>query len=114
MTTVPSSGFSRPISVFKNTDLPVPEGPSMTEISPGGRVRVTSPQMSWSPKDLLNPSTCTATPTHAPPLPAGNVRRRAASAPLGFHLSGPYDLDATVPRLSPGHLGTLLLFPDET
>ena len=41
----PLSGFSSPISDFRNTDLPVPDGPSRTEISPGGRVRVTSPQM---------------------------------------------------------------------
>ena len=46
-----------------NTARTVPDGPSSTEISPGGRVRVTSLQMFWLPNDLLSPSTCTATPT---------------------------------------------------
>src|SRR3954471_20954332 len=59
----PFSGFSRPTSDLRKTDLPVPDGPSITEISPGGSVRVTSLQMFWLPKDLVRPSTCTATPT---------------------------------------------------
>ena len=63
MTIEPRSGFSRPTSDFRNTDLPVPEGPSRTEISPGGSVRVTSLQMFWLPKDFVSPSTSTATPT---------------------------------------------------
>ena len=33
----PRSGLSRPTSDFRNTDLPVPDGPRRTEISPGGR-----------------------------------------------------------------------------
>src|SRR3954454_14589371 len=63
----PSSGLSRPTSDFRNTDLPVPDGPSSTEISPGGNVRVTSLQMFLLPKDLVSPSTSTATPTSASP-----------------------------------------------
>src|SRR4051794_18777467 len=65
MTMEPRSGFSRPTSDFRKTDLPVPEGPSSTEISPGGKVRVTSLQMFWLPNDLVSPSTSTATPTSA-------------------------------------------------
>src|SRR3954463_7888784 len=67
MTIEPCSGFSRPTRDFRNTDLPVPDGPSITEISPGGRVRVTSLQMFWLPKDFVSPSTCTATPTSTSP-----------------------------------------------
>ena len=67
MTIEPFSGFSRPTSDFRKTDLPVPDGPSRTEISPGGRVRVTSLQMFWLPKDFVSPSTSTATPTCAYP-----------------------------------------------
>src|SRR4051795_10197976 len=70
MTMEPFSGFSRPTSDFRNTDLPVPDGPSSTEISPGGRVSVTSLQMFWLPKDFVSPSTSTATPTTEPPRPA--------------------------------------------
>src|SRR3954464_4808017 len=65
MTIEPFSGFSRPTSDLRNTDLPVPEGPSRTEISPGGSVRVTSLQMFWLPNDFDRPSTSTATPTSA-------------------------------------------------
>lgn len=43
----PRSGLSRPTSVLRNTDLPVPEGPSMTETSPAGSVSETSCQMTW-------------------------------------------------------------------
>src|SRR4051812_28200537 len=69
MTMEPFSGFSRPTSDLRKTDFPVPEGPSSTEISPGGNVSVTSLQMFWLPKDLERPSTSTATPTTAcPPL----------------------------------------------
>ena len=63
MWTWPLSGLSRPISVLRNTDFPVPEGPSITQISPAGSVRDTSPQISWLPKDLVRPSTRTSTPT---------------------------------------------------
>src|SRR3954470_19061800 len=66
----PRSGFSRPTSDFRNTDLPVPDGPSRTEISPGGKVRVTSLQMFWLPNDFDRCSTSTATPTTACP-PSG-------------------------------------------
>ena len=43
--------------------LPVPEGPSITEISPAGRVSVTSFQMVWEPNRLVSPSTLISTPT---------------------------------------------------
>ena len=48
--TLPLSGLSRPMMVFSRTDLPVPDGPSITQISPAGMVRVTSPQISCLPK----------------------------------------------------------------
>src|SRR3954471_15528136 len=71
LTTIePRSGLSRPTRDLRKTDLPVPEGPSRTEISPGGRVRVTSLQMFWLPKDLVSPSTSTATPKVHLPAPA--------------------------------------------
>src|SRR4051794_22017235 len=66
----PFSGFSRPTSDLRKTDLPVPDGPSITEISPGGSVRVTSLQMFWLPNDFVSPSTSTATPTSRPSAPA--------------------------------------------
>ncbi len=53
----PCSGRSRPIRDFRNTDLPVPEGPSSTLTSPGGKVSVTSCQILCDPKDLVSPST---------------------------------------------------------
>ena len=64
----PWSGFSRPISVFRNTDLPVPDGPSITQISPAGTVSVTSPQISCFPKDLVRFSTLISTPMYVTPL----------------------------------------------
>src|SRR3954467_127061 len=63
MTMDPLSGLSRPISDFRKTDLPVPDGPSSTETSPGGRVSVTSFQMVCRPKDLVSSWTATSTPT---------------------------------------------------
>src|SRR3954465_11314209 len=72
MTIEPCSGLSRPPSDFRKTDLPVPDGPRRTEISPGGKVRVTSLQMFWLPKDFDQPTTSTATPAPdcaAPALP---------------------------------------------
>ena len=36
MTIEPVSGLSRPMRVLRSTDLPVPEGPSITQISPAG------------------------------------------------------------------------------
>src|SRR4051794_32735191 len=65
MKTCPELGLSRPINVFRNTDLPVPDGPSITEISPAGRVSVTSFQIIWLPNFLVSPSTTTSTPTEA-------------------------------------------------
>src|SRR3546814_17708665 len=46
----PWSGFSSPMMVLSSTDLPVPEGPSITLISPAGIVSETSPQISCLPK----------------------------------------------------------------
>src|SRR3954471_9847882 len=68
----PFSGLSRPTSDLRKTDLPVPDGPSSTEISPGGSVRVTSLQMFWLPNDFVSPSTSTATPIECN-LPAGSL-----------------------------------------
>ncbi len=76
MTIEPRSGLSRPTSDLRNTDLPVPEGPSSTEISPGGSVSVTSLQEFWLPKDLVSPSTSTATPTTTPS--SGSVAGRTS------------------------------------
>src|SRR5215212_5789969 len=58
----PCSGLSRPTRDLRNTDLPVPEGPSSTLISPGGRVSVTSDQMFCLPNDLVSSSTTTSVP----------------------------------------------------
>src|SRR5690349_13494525 len=66
MTTEPSSGFSRPMIVFRRTDLPVPDGPSITQISPAGTVRVTSFQMSDLPNDLVRCSILISTPMDSP------------------------------------------------
>jgi hypothetical protein len=41
----PRSGRSKPISDFKKTDLPVPDGPSRTLTSPSGTSNVTSSQI---------------------------------------------------------------------
>ena len=49
----PLSGLSRPIRVLRSTDLPVPEGPSITQISPAGMVRLTSAQIRSLPKLLV-------------------------------------------------------------
>ena len=62
MITEPLSGLSRPMMVFRSTDLPVPEGPSMTETSPAGTVSVTSPQISSLPKDFDKSSILISTP----------------------------------------------------
>src|ERR1700761_2540586 len=64
----PRSGFSKPISDFKNTDLPVPDGPSSTLTSPGGTSIVTSSQIRWEPKDLVSPSTEIPIPIAKRPL----------------------------------------------
>src|SRR3954463_13248866 len=86
----PCSGLSRPTSDLRKTDLPVPDGPSSTEISPGGRVRVTSLQMFWLPNDLVSPWTSTATPTYDLPCsgngagdPAHHDQRASAVCRLG-------------------------------
>src|SRR5690606_7697427 len=68
---------SRPTSDFRKTDLPVPEGPNRTLISPGGSVSVTSRQMVWAPKDLDSPSTTTSTPI---------VTSASSSSPVRGHL----------------------------
>src|SRR3954454_2943586 len=76
MTTDPLSGLSRPMIVLSSTDLPVPDGPSITQISPGGTVNVTSPQISCLPKDLVSPSISIATPIRRA-LPSTEVARRS-------------------------------------
>src|SRR5690606_23842989 len=63
---LPRSGLSSPIIDFKNTDLPVPDGPNNADTSPGGNVNVTSRQIVWLPKDFVNPSTTTSAPISPP------------------------------------------------
>src|SRR6476660_9370296 len=65
MMIAPFSGLLSPIRVLRNTDLPVPDGPSSTLTSPGGSVSVTSDQMFARPKDFDSPSTRTSTPVTA-------------------------------------------------
>ena len=67
MTTEPLSGLSRPMMVLSSTDLPVPDGPSMTEISPAGTVSDTSPQMSCLPNDFDKSSILISTPMSCSP-----------------------------------------------
>src|SRR6266542_5795573 len=76
----PRSGLSSPTSVLRNTDLPVPDGPSSTEISPAGRVRETSSQITWRPKDLVRPSTTISMPTYGLPGRAPTTAPATASA----------------------------------
>src|SRR6476620_6059733 len=65
MTTLPLSGLSSPMMVLRRTDLPVPDGPSITQISPAGTVRVTSPQISCLPKLLVKSLISISTPIGA-------------------------------------------------
>ena len=70
MTIEPRSGRSRPIRDFRNTDLPVPEGPSKTLTSPAGIVSVTSSQIREGPKDFVSPLTSIAMPMGDPSVHA--------------------------------------------
>src|SRR3954462_13346019 len=85
----PRSGRSRPTRCLRKTDLPVPDGPSSTEISPLGSVSETFSQMTWRPKDLLSPSTLISTPTNAclPCLcnPVGDIVDRARRGLAGYN-----------------------------
>src|SRR6476660_3640281 len=74
MTIEPLSGLIRPMRVLRKTDLPVPEGPSITQISPAGIVRVTSPQISCLPNDLVRSFTAISTPM-CTLLPCGRAAR---------------------------------------
>src|SRR6266540_4773722 len=47
----PRSGFSRPMMFLRNTDLPVPEGPSMRVILPLGMSQVMSSRTVCGPND---------------------------------------------------------------
>src|SRR6266496_4310990 len=90
----PRSGLSRPIRDFRNTDLPVPDGPSRTDTSPGGRVSVTSDQISCLPNDLVRSATATSTPTRVPflafgrPTPAYDRRNVLTSQLPGGNAAG--------------------------
>ena len=110
MTIEPCSGLSSPIRDLRNTDLPVPEGPSRTEISPGGSVRVTSLQMFWLPNDLVSPSTSTATPTcrSAPPL------RLLCRFPAPPHRRAPAVCDTCRPARIWTTVGPLLLVSNDS
>src|SRR5262249_34797169 len=70
--TRPRSGVIRPTSDLRNTVLPVPEGPSMTLTSPGGRDSETSRQTTWRPKDFVSPSTTTSMPISPPWVTGGD------------------------------------------
>src|SRR6188472_877941 len=87
MTTLPRSGLRSPISVFSSTDLPVPDGPSITQISPAGTVRVTSPQISCLPKDLVRPSIWISTPMGL--LPSQGVAGHAGLAAVLLGVNAP-------------------------
>src|SRR5687767_11383008 len=80
----PLSGLSRPIRVFSRTDLPVPEGPSITQISPAGMSRVTSPQISCLPKLLVRLLILISTPIAHVSL--------CLSWTTAGHTTGEYDL----------------------
>jgi hypothetical protein len=68
---LPRSGRSNPISDFKNTDLPVPDGPNSTLTSPAGRSKVTSSQIRREPNDFVKPSTSIPMPTRDPSSSVG-------------------------------------------
>ena len=88
ITTLPRSGLSRPIRVFSSTDLPVPEGPSITQISPAGTVSVTSPQISCLPKDLVRPSIWISTPMGLLPSQESPATRGSRPCYLGSTRAG--------------------------
>src|SRR5689334_2604902 len=100
MTMDPESGLSRPTSVLRKTDLPVPEGPSMTEISPAGRVSVTSFQMTWDPNRLVRPSTLISTPTAHLVVKVNCPREGPGS--LGITTGWPRGYGPVAPDASPG------------
>src|SRR5262245_149804 len=82
----PRSGLSNPMIDLRKTDLPVPDGPSMTLTSPGGSVNVTSRQMVWRPKDFVRPSTTTSAPIE-PPAPSRGIPRQNAVITCNEHAS---------------------------
>src|SRR5690242_13470000 len=87
--TRPRSGLISPTRDLRNTVLPVPEGPSMTLTSPGGRDSETSRQTTWCPKDFVSPSTTTSMPISPS---CSNGSSCAAAQPVtecsGFGLGG--------------------------
>src|SRR6478609_11896093 len=72
----PRSGRSSPMRDFRNTDLPVPEGPSNTLTSPEGISRVTSSQILEEPNDFVSPLTSMLTPIGDPSVDA-RIRHQA-------------------------------------
>ena len=82
MTIEPRSGRSRPMRDFRNTDLPVPDGPSRTLTSPAGISNVTSSQILEDPKDFVSPFTSIATPMGNP-----SVDAHTATCPFVWHES---------------------------
>src|ERR1700712_2170485 len=80
--TWPLFGRSRPTRCLRSTDLPVPEGPSSTEISPGGIVRLTSSQIRLLPKRLVRFSTLTSAPTAV--LPRQHFSDHCGRPPSGL------------------------------
>ncbi len=76
----PLSGLSSPMSVFRNTDLPVPDGPSSTDTSPGGSVSVTSPQIDLAAERFGQVVDCNLNP-HAQTPSAPHGRRAVSGHP---------------------------------
>src|ERR1700712_3446873 len=77
----PFSGFNNPMIDFSSTDLPVPDGPSSTLISPAGSVSVTSDQMFELPNDFER----FLIPTSTPPIDVSSwpgVRPRRVEPPV--------------------------------
>src|SRR5207248_924074 len=75
----PWSGFSKPMMCFRNTDLPVPEGPSITVILPFGMSQVRSSQTVCDPKVLVS----SLTPISTSGLPSlGRREGESARVPL--------------------------------
>src|SRR3978361_1094398 len=82
----PSSGFNNPMIDFSSTDLPVPDGPSRTLISPAGSVSVTSDQMFELPNDFERFLIPTSTPPIAVFSLPGVRPRRVEPAVAGLAL----------------------------
>ena len=68
MSTSPASGYSSPTMCLMQTDLPVPDGPTIIAILPSGRPMFRPLRMRLRPKDL-----CTSTNSIASGTPVGRL-----------------------------------------